>query len=140
MTYTLLFSFLCPFFGKWQIRFSEHRKTKSNRIWHILYSIFGCRMCRIRPNISQAWHIHSVPYTVRHTCLNKKIMTPKHASFFTCTSIIIVCLNCLHLAKFHITVYTKKFEIFKDKIPLHCTNDYWGNARKSIEGLMTTLW
>jgi hypothetical protein len=70
VTYTLIFSVFMFIFGKWQIRFDEHRKTQYNRIWHILCSIFGWRACHIRQNMSHLWPIRTeyvtrVPYSVR---------------------------------------------------------------------------
>jgi hypothetical protein len=66
VTYRLVFSFY--FYAK--IRFGEHRQTISNRIWHILCTIFGgWTVCHIHPDMSrvrQIWteYVTCVPYSV----------------------------------------------------------------------------
>ena len=56
--YTFLFSFFMSFFGMYQIRFGEHRKTNSNRIWYNVCTIFGWKVYHIRSEYGT-----NVPYS-----------------------------------------------------------------------------
>ena len=75
--YTFLFSFFMSFFGMYQIRFGEHRKTNSNRIWYNVCTIFGWKVYHIRSEYGtnvpySAEYGTFVPYTFLYQILSDK--------------------------------------------------------------------